>query len=183
LLNAAVEGFGTHGDRNRNKPPPPPLPIAELTIVNLTANRITDTSALVTWDTIQQNDNKVCKIYQEGTKKLRAYTWYLQILELQNWTALENHPDRAEIMTRVYYASNEGIYNMTLNKIQCTNQSYLLTNLKPSSYYKFQMMVDKHKRDKESNVYSPAKTIAKAGSHIYYFGKQSEFFGIEPSLP
>jgi len=175
-----AERLGDLSRRIRIKHESPPRPEAELTIVNITAIRITDTSTLITWNMIQQ-DYKVCSnIYQKGIKKLKVYTWYLQILEWKDWKAIYYHADYTEIKTKAYYYSNEGVYNTTLNKIQCTNQSYLLINLSPSSYYKFQMMVDRRRKDKENSdddntVYNPAKTIAKAGSRIYYFGKQSEF--------
>ena len=154
----------------RNGPPSEQVLLNEpLYIHNITAVRVNSTSALVSWTTIQRNTNtkKFCRLYQEGSNRKESFSWTLQVLMWPNLDALSGNPDYETIMTYKYFSSYEHTYNMTLNGMQCTNQSYLLTNLSSSSYYKFQINVEKHKKDEAD------KTITKNGSYIHYFSKQS----------
>ena len=157
-------------------PPPPggesdPPPILEpLFVQNITAVKINDTSALISWNTIQRNSNaKFCKIYQRGTTRKEAYTWTLQVLQWPYFNNLTSNPSYENITAQKYFSSYQNSYNMTLNKMQCNDKSYVLTNLSSTFYYKFQIMVEKHKRE-DNHV---GKSLTKNGSYIHYFGQLS----------
>lgn len=156
---------------------PPSFP-KSLKIYNINAVSINSTrlSVLITWDTIQRmRSKKFCKIWRNGVKRQLSYTWKLQILKWTNWTTMYHHVNYTEINKMQHYSSNEpngGMY-VDLTKIQCTNKSLLLTDLSPHAYYKFQIVVNKIKRSKNSNRYDQPQNIAGNGSNIHYFGNQS----------
>ena len=64
-------------------------------------------------------------------------------------------------------SANGHIDNKILTKAVCRNQNYLLTNISPSAYYKFQIKVEKYDDGKYEKI------IANNGSYIHYFTKQS----------
>ena len=147
--------------------PPPPL----LSIRNITAIRINDNSVLIKWVNIQQTkSDKFCKIWREGTKRQQSFIWKLQVLQWDHWIFLVYDENFKKYTMKEYVAFNSNgtasTRYVTLNKIQCVNRSYLLTDLSPTAYYKFQITVDKVKQ-------GVMRTIARSGSHIHYFGKQS----------
>lgn len=111
-------------------------------------------------------------MFQQGKKKKELFTWTLQVLRWTNWTALAKDPSYEKITTsKDYYSPDDHniMYNITLNKTQCTARSFLLANLSSTVYYKFQIMVEKHK--KVDNYV--AKNVFQNGSYIHYFGKLS----------
>ena len=65
------------------------------------------------------------------------------------------------------YNSANGLDNNTLDRALCRNQTYVLTNISLSAYYKFQIIVEKYSDNKLE------KNIARNGSYIHYFAKQS----------
>ena len=165
LTDEYTDGIGRHTDQVQSLDDP-------LYIHNITAVKInsTNTSVVVTWDKLQRNVNaKFCKIWREGTKRLETYTWSLLVLKWPNWTSLYSDRKNYDQIKMVdYYDANEHTYNISLVKTDCEKQSYLLTNLSPTAYYKFQIMVQKHKKS-----YDSVKVITRNGSFIHYFGKQS----------
>ena len=151
----------------------PPRLSAPLHVENVTAVKVDNNSVLITWSTKQRiTKSDFCKIWREGTKKRESFTWSLQVLEWANWTTLSSDVEYDEIQMREYY-DNDGGIDMSLNRVNCTNRSYLLTGLSPSVYYKFQIKVEKIKRQINSTDYEVPKTISKSGSYIHYFGEQS----------
>ena len=163
LTDPYTAGYGGHTDQVHTLNDP-------LYIQNITTTKINTTSVVITWDRLQRNANaKFCKIWREGTKRSESYTWTLQILKWANWTSLysdRNNYDQIKMLD--YYEANERTYNMSLDKANCDNRSYLLTDLSPTAYYKFQIMVKKHKKSDDT-----VKVLTKNGSYIHYFGKQS----------
>ena len=161
-------------------PPDPGKPLAEpLYLTNITAVRIDNASVLVSWNTIQRIKNgKFCKLYEETTTRKEAFTWTLQILQWPYFNNLTSNPSYEEITSQKYFSSYQDSYNMTLNKVQCNRQSYTFTNLMPTFYYKFQIMVEKYRREErgeEGDYEYVVKNIAKNGSHIHYFDKLGKY--------
>ena len=143
----------------------PPLITKPLSILNITAVRVSKTIARITWDT-QQRAPKFCKIFTQGTNKKELFTWTLQVLWWTNWAAVAKNPSNEKNVATTDYTYSTSV---SLSEKQCTDKSYLLTNLSTSIYYKFQISVEKHRKD---NKYT-AKPIAHSGSYIHYFGEQS----------
>ena len=146
----------------------PPRITKPLSILSITAVRVNKTIAQITWDTQQRRKpiSKFCRIFTQGTDKKELFTWTLQVLWWTNWTAVAKNPSNEKnvVTTDRTYSTN-----VSLSEIQCTNKSYLLTNLSTSIYYKFQISVEKHSRDNKYN----ANLIEHSGSYIHYFGEQS----------
>ena len=143
LTEEYTDGIGGHTDQVQSLVDP-------LYIHNITAVKInsTNTSVVVTWDKLQRNVNaKFCKIWWKGTRRSETYTWTLQVLKWPNWTSLYSDRKNYDQIKMVdYYDAIESTYNTSLVKTDCDNQSYLLTSLSPTTYYKFQIMVQKHKK-------------------------------------
>ena len=163
LTDEYTDGIGGHTDQVQSLDDP-------LYIHNITAVKINSTSVVITWDKLQRNVNaKFCKIWQKDTTRSETYTWSLLVLKWANWTSLYSDRKNYDQIKMVdYYDANEHTYNISLVKADCDNQSYLLTNLSSTAYYKFQVMVQKHKKRDDS-----VKVITRNGSFIHYFGKQS----------
>ena len=147
-------------------PPPNPPP---LRVRNITAIRINDNSVLIKWVNVQRNKgNRFCKILRKGTERSQSFVWKLEVLQWDNWTSLVYDENFKKYTMKEHFAFNSNkIRFVTLKKSDCVNRSYLLTNLSLTAYYKFQIIVDKMKKE------VVGKTMARNGSHIHYFGKQS----------
>ena len=149
-----------------------PAPQPPLKVHNITAIRITSTSVRITWNKQQrkQKAKKFCKIWQKG-RITESYRWILQVLVWDNWTDFsKNNKTIKEINKMEFNDSNSAnghIDNKILTKDACQNQNYLLTNISPSAYYKFQIKVEKYDDGKYANI------TASNGSYIHYFTKQS----------
>jgi len=145
----------------------PPRYGKPLSVLNITAVTVNQTFVQITWDT-QWRMDKFCKIFTQGTDRKELFTWTLQVLWWTDWTAVANNPSYEK---NEHVTTQDHTYStiVSLNENQCSNKSYLLTSLSTSIYYKFQIRVEKHKKD---NNYA-AKLIAQSGSYIHYFGKQS----------
>ena len=140
---------------------------------NITAIRITNTTSVrITWNRVQRKEeaDKFCRIWRKNKKtekKIESYRWILQVLEWDDLTDYETIKTIDMMKFNDYNSANEHIDNQTLNRPVCRDQAYVLTNISLSSYYKFQIIVEKYSGDKLE------KYIARNGSYIHYFGKQS----------
>ena len=138
-------------------------------IHNITAIRITNTTSVrITWNRVQRKKeaDKFCRIWRKD-RKIESYRWILQVLEWDDLTDYETIKTIDMMKFNDYHSANEHIDNRTLNRPVCRDQAYDLTNISLSSYYKFQVIVEKYSGDKLE------KYIARNGSYIHYFGKQS----------
>ena len=139
-------------------------------MINITAVRDDNSSLLISWNTIQRVQGaKFCRIYQEGTTRKETFKWTLHILTWPNFNNLTSNPSYENITRQQYFSSHQNSHDITLSRTQCNKKNYLFTNLMSTSYYKFQIMVQKYKKD--DNL--PGKVIAENGSHVHYFGKLS----------
>ena len=165
-LYLSVEPYAGEPSGNLNPPQPP------LEVHNITAVRTTNTSVLITWNKQQRKKEakKFCKIWKKG-RITESYRWILQVLVWDNWTDFSKNNKTIEEINKMEFndsnSANGHIDNKILTKAVCQNQNYLLTNISPSAYYKFQIKVEKYDYGKY------AKIIANNGSYIHYFTKQS----------
>ena len=141
-------------------------------VLNITATRVNNTSILVTWNKVQRNNNtdKFCKIWKPGKEK-QLYQWTLHILRWDDWTDFKKNDKTIKDSNTMefidYNSANGHIDNQTLDKKTCQNQYYVLTNVSSTAYYKFQITVQRYKKNIQEEF------VARNGSYIHYFAEQS----------
>ena len=145
-------------------------PDQPLRVLNITAVSITNTSILISWNKLKRiSDNeKFCKMWN-GKKLSRSYQWKLDVLMWGNWTDFNKNDKTIKDSNKMKYIDYNG-HKMTRNltKEMCRNESYLLTNVPLSAYYKFQITVQKYENSEKVGEF-----VARNGSYIYYFAEQS----------
>ena len=109
---------------------------------------------------------KFCRIWRKE-KTIESYRWILQVLVWDDLTDYKTIINIDMMKFNDYNSANGHIDNKTLNRPVCRDQAYVLTNISLSAYYKFQIIVEKYNDGKLE------KNIARNGSYIHYFGKQS----------
>ena len=150
---------------------PDPKPEQALLVHNIKAVMINNSNLLISWNATQRIDNdKFCRILREGDERKEVYTWKLQILEWPNYAALANNPSYDDIITSKYFSLYEEVDDRMLSRQQCKNMNYLFTNVSSSVYYKFQIVVTKHRRRENFT----GTRLTDDGSYIHHFGTLSK---------